>query len=432
MNLLKLVIDFVGVVFEIIIMQQMFLYLLQGRRVSKRVNALLCLGIAVIMTGATLFDKNLYLMPFVNFLSIFVFSITFRGKWGIRSFLSILLFLLILSSELIAGALLMSFTKVEMVDVQENMSLYLVGVLASKLLVFLLVKVIGYKRLDIYRHMRMRVFMGLLLTPVSSAIAMYVMGMHIQNYRSAGPMVLLLCASALMIIANIFAFHLYEKQLENEYADMRLSFAEKQIKLQMEHYSELSEQQLAIRKLSHDMRNSLAGILGMLEHGNYDAAADRLKKLSGAAEQNTRLFDTGYPAIDALLASKLQATQEKHIPMETYIALPPQMQIDALDLCILLGNALDNAIEASEKIAEEAKRGIRLHISSSDKYLSIRLENGTAEAASDGNSITSKADLHTHGFGLESIRTIAARYDGSVKVAHADSVFCLTVLAKCG
>jgi len=432
MNLMKLAIDFVGVVLEILIIQQMFLYLLRGRRVGRLYAYLLCVGFVIVMTAATSIENNYYFLPFLNLAFIFVISLTFLGKWGMRFFLSVLLLLLLVLTEMIIGAILVFATQTDMVDIQGNTALYMVGVFASKLLLFLLVKVIGYKKLDTYRHMSFWAFLGLMLTPISSTIAMYVMGAQIHNYRGNQPMVLVLSASALLIIANIFAFYLYERQLENEYAKMKLAFAEKQIKLQMEHYSELSGQQLAIRKLSHDMKNSLAGILGMLEHGSYEAAADRLKKLSGTAEQNTSLFDTGYPAIDALLASKHQAAQEKQIEMDSHIALPPQMRVDALDLCILLGNALDNAIEASEKIADEAKRGIRLHIGSSDKYISIRLENGTVDAASDGNRATSKADRNTHGFGLDSIRAIAARYDGSVKVVHADSIFCLTVLAKCG
>ena len=66
-------------------------------------------------------------------------------------------------------------------------------------------------------------------------------------------MVLLFCASSLMIIANVFALHLYEKQLKSEYESMRLDFAEKQVKHQAVYYKELSERQSAIQKLSHDM-----------------------------------------------------------------------------------------------------------------------------------------------------------------------------------
>lgn len=431
MNWLKLSIDFTGVVFEVVITRLMFSSLMRGRRIGKLLANVLSAGVVVIMTAATCVENNVYVLPAVIFLSGFAISMMYQGKWRMRLFLSVLLLILFTLSEMLVGALLVFFAYVDMVDIRETAPLYMVGLLASNLLVFLLVKIIGYKRLDIYRHMNIRTFLALLITPVSSAVAMYVMATHIENYRSTGSMVILLCASSFLIISNVFVFYMYERQLKSEYESMKFSFIEKQMDLQAAYYKEFSERQTEIQKLSHDMKNSLIGVLGLLERNDYDAAMKQLRKLSGAVHENTGHFHTGYPAIDALLTSKYQAAQEKRIPMEAHITLPPEMRMDVLDLCILLGNALDNALEASAKIAEEEKRFIRLNISTFDKYLSVRLINATVDEESENYS-TTKSDRRLHGFGLEGIRAIAAQHDGSVGITHKQNVFSLTVLAKYG
>ena len=431
MNMLRIAIDLTGVIFEIIITHLMFFYLMRGRRTSKLCTNVVSIGLIIFMTAATCVENNVYVLPLVIFLSGFAISIMYRGKWGLRLFLSVLLLVLFTLTEMITGALLVFFAHIDMVDIRDNNVLYMVGVLASKLLVFLLVKIIGYKRLDIYRHISIKTFAGLLTFPLSSAFAMYVMSTHMRNYRGFGAMAVLLFASIFMITANIFTFYLYEKQLESEFESMKLAFAKKEIELQASYYKDINERQTIVQKLSHDMKNSLAGVLGLLENNEYAVALTKLRELSGAVYENT-IVHTGYPAIDALLTTKHQTAQEKHIPMEIHVALPPEMQMDVLELCILLGNALDNALEASEKITDESKRSIYLNVFSYEKYLSIKLENATVDVDSENHSETTKPDRYLHGFGLGSIRAIANRHDGSVDIKHKNNLFSLTILTKYG
>ena len=429
MNILRLLVDFIGVVFGIIILQQLFSSFLKERRLVLAWNIAVNAAIIIILTTATV-AGGLYLMPVANLALAFALSFTFRGKLGFRFFLSAAFLLMALATEMIAGALLTFALGVDMVDIQANEVFYMIGMIGSRLFLFLLVKLISYKKIHTYSQIAPKAFWALMLTPISTMIAVYFMGIHMRNYYGFWPMFVMMCTCILMIAANVLVFYLYENQLKAQHAQMMLEVTHLQIKQQAEHYSELSERHIVIRQLSHDMKNNLAGVLGLLEHGEIEDATKQLQKLSGAVQDGAGMFDTGHPAIDALLTAKQQAAQEKQIAFEAQIALPEQLQVDVLDLCVLFGNVLDNALEAREKINDVSKRSILLNIAVSEKYLSIRVDNATAEAETKGRFTTNKADRYFHGFGLESVRSIAARYDGTVNVKHKNHVFTLTVLMK--
>lgn len=425
----KVLIDFVGVVFELVVIRYMFQYLLKGSKLERRMEWLMYLVCAALMTLAVSMQNSQIINPLVNLAVAFLLSLGYNGKFGMKVFLSALVLILLTFTEMITGAFLMLITKMDIAEVQRNMLFYMLGVLASKLLVFLLVKIIGYRRLDIYRRMPVSVFVGLLLTPISSFVAMYIMGAINYNNYNNGILAAMLGVSALMLIANFFVFYLFENQLRTEHTKLKLAFAEKQVENQAEYYKELSDHQLEIRKLSHDMKNSLTGLMGMLQDGQSAEALRYLENVCGNIANDKIPYDTGHAPVDALLMTKHQSMLSKGIAFEPQIILPERIKMDVLDLCIVLGCALDNAMEACEKI--DGERRVELHIGTTEKYLSIRIEN-TANEPGDKGGKTKKADGYYHGFGLESIRGIAAKYDGNVEKKFSDGIFRLFVMVKYG
>lgn len=432
MNVFKIVINLFSVIAELVIIKYLYTYLLKGSRLSQWQERVLYLGGAAFMMAATSISINQFVMIFASLSVALLLAFTYYGKWSMKVFLSVTVIILLGLSELIIGALLVLFTGLQMDHIQDNMVLYMFGTLFSKLLIFLLVKTVGFRKLDIYKSMPLPMFLGLLLTPLSSFVAMYILAISLDRQDNPSTMAAVLGASVLMLVAAFFVFYLYEKQMQAEHAKARLAFLEKQMASQAEHYRELSERQLDIRALSHDMKNSLIGLLGLLQENNTAEAIEYLERCQGLMNNAAPQYDTGHPPIDAMLVSKQQAMQAQNIAFEAQIAMPAEIIIDIVDLCIVLGCALDNALEACEKIEDEQRRRIVLNISTTEKYLSIRVENSTKEPTSSSLPQTSKADKYYHGFGLESIRSIAQKYDGSTTIEHKNYTFQLTILVKSG
>ena len=131
---------------------------------------------------------------------------------------------------------------------------------------------------------------------------------------------------------------------------------------------------------------------------------------------------------DAILNSKISLAQSKHIPVRADASIPVALDISELDLCVILGNLFDNAIEASLALPEE-KRLIRVYMDMKGPQLYISFTNFTAEGKqkkSGGRFHSTKGE--GHGFGLVRIDTIVERLGGYLSRDSEDGAFTTEIL----
>ena len=131
--------------------------------------------------------------------------------------------------------------------------------------------------------------------------------------------------------------------------------------------------------------------------------------------------------MDVVLASKAAALEEAGLTGEFQVSLPEQMDIPAPELCALLGNALDNAIEGA---AGAEDRTVRLRARADKGLLMLRVENALGRPVKrgpDGAFVTTKGERETHGFGLAGMEEIARRRGGSLEAKAEGGRFQLTV-----
>ena len=133
---------------------------------------------------------------------------------------------------------------------------------------------------------------------------------------------------------------------------------------------------------------------------------------------------TGDKAIDYLINSKIALAEQNKIRTKVNIEYPHNTNIRNTDLTAILGNLLDNALEASEK-APDPLRFLSLTIRRINDMLIIKVENGCSDAPTqeNGHLLTSKADKTFHGWGLKSVESAADRYEGTVNTEYKDGIF---------
>ncbi len=221
----------------------------------------------------------------------------------------------------------------------------------------------------------------------------------------------LLTALVLLFTIMILADH---EQLEQ---------ADRLASLRENYYQGLQKEQRQVRQLRHDLRNHLTAVQGVLEAGSTDKALAYLEEISGSpALQGTRRFCENETA-NVVLASKAEEMEHKGLEGDFAVSLPGDLPVADTDLCALLGNALDNAIEAASK-AEDRKIIVRCR---AEKGLfMLRVENTVTGEVSPSLE-TSKADKTAHGFGIAGMREIAARYGGTLDVQVRSGRFELVV-----
>lgn len=189
-------------------------------------------------------------------------------------------------------------------------------------------------------------------------------------------------------------------------------------------YQTLNKAYAANAKLFHDLHNHVEVMYRYLEQGKTTDAIHYLEDLRAPIQEITQTVWTGDEAIDYLINSKISLAEQVHITTKVNIEFPRNTNIRSADLTAIIGNLLDNALEAAENSTDDL-RFIHLTIRRIHNMLVIKVENGceAMPVMSNGEMLSSKKDKRLHGWGLKSTRTAAEHYDGIVETFYESNTF---------
>jgi two-component system sensor histidine kinase AgrC len=432
MNDLRLLVDIMGAFFETIIIYYYMRAVFRNCKVN-RITEIVAYSIMMIFIAIVSINyPNTTALPIILFTFLMLISMLYRGKILLKITLNLILAAFFISSEVVTVAILIALIGENAQFILDNIVYYLQGVLISKLLVLIVVKVYEYKRNANYSFIHQKILLPVILMPASSILILYIISERLFVTTSTYTASVIVVTISLLIAANIFVFYLFEKQLKQEQEKIKLKFFKQQIKNQKKHFEELTENQRRTNKAIHDTKNQLLAILGYIENNDTKIAIESLNLLCSniAGEQN--FINTGNVAVDSLINAKIKRINELSINLETSIFLEQNNQIEEIDLCIILGNLLDNAIEACEKISLENEKKIQLKIIQIEEYLSIEISNSIIDKVKleKGRSFTTKKDKLFHGFGLESIKEIVEKYNGHINYEQEENTFIVNILLQ--
>lgn len=192
------------------------------------------------------------------------------------------------------------------------------------------------------------------------------------------------------------------------------------------YYKALQREQKTVRTIRHDMKNHLLTVQAMIGKKDYNKANDYLINLtsSSAFEKGRQISKNN--TINAILDNKLDLMEEYKIEFDYRISVPEKLEISDIDLSSLLGNALDNAIEANLK-ADNRKIIFRLRVDKGLFMLQIKNPLGENPLEKNGTFLTTKKDKKHHGIGLSSIRETVLKYGGNISTIVENGIFELVI-----
>ncbi len=169
-------------------------------------------------------------------------------------------------------------------------------------------------------------------------------------------------------------------------------------------------------------------VLAQIKNGKMEEVKKYLNDTITVLNSSDRIVNTNHPAIDALIQSKLDKCDEKNIKTDFKYFYNEEILVNEIELSVILGNLLDNAIEANEKIQSE--KYINLLISVQNSEINITMENPCEQSNEDLK--TTKRDRHSHGYGIKSITAIAEKYGGTARFTQSNNTFIsyITMLNK--
>ena len=199
------------------------------------------------------------------------------------------------------------------------------------------------------------------------------------------------------------------------------------------HYDEVENMYRTMRGWRHDYHNHIQAMKAYAELGKYGELIAYLGRLDENLYQVDTVIKTGNLMMDAVLGSKLGLMKKRGIRTDVTVHVPKGMKLTDMELCVLVGNLLDNAIEACRKIPEREKRRISLKARYTENgYFSCEIVNSKKNAIRKKKDafLTDKEDARSHGLGIASIRDVVRRYDGTLDISYTKEEFRVVVLIK--
>lgn len=237
---------------------------------------------------------------------------------------------------------------------------------------------------------------------------------------------LLLICILCIILSVTFTILLLKRKYDKRLSDFQDSLLKKQ-------RDEVQNIYQTMRAWRHDYHNHIQSIKAMLAMKKFQELDDYLGTLEQDLDSIDIAIRTGNVSLDAILSSKVSIARKNNIEVNCSAKVPGELKISDVHLCAIVGNLLDNAIEACEKIKSSGENAfpqkfIRIYIGMFKEQLYISVSNSTnAKYRRRLNElVTSK--LGEHGFGLRRIDKIAEQYDGFVNRKNEPGIFATEVM----
>lgn len=264
---------------------------------------------------------------------------------------------------------------------------------------------------------------AIVVFPVSS-IYLEIMIFQQQSVDSDMAGISLLC----VLTTNFILIYLYDSLTKMFQERTRAAVVEREKEYYHEQAEVLKIQHEEMRQFRHDFKNRMVVIEEMINDNQYDRVLEYTRRITEKINQTNIYSSTGSLAIDSVINYKLSRAIEYGINVKADIILPEYISVDDDDIVVILGNLLDNAIEASQRVTEN--KYIHMDIDVDKGTLLIHIENRYDSIIRQDKDkfVTRKDDAKLHGIGLQSVCSIVEKYNGELEIENEKDIFIVDVM----
>lgn len=244
-----------------------------------------------------------------------------------------------------------------------------------------------------------RYYVGLLFVPIGSIYIAVNEFYSINNMKEVLPSMV---TFSILLLFNIIILEIYSKISENFIMEKEKAIYTQQINIMAINTEEQKKVMENFHREKHDWINELIALKNEIEYENKDVVLQNIDRIIQNCQFGEAISDTGNKCIDALINVKYTTAKEKGIDFILKIFIPEELPINQCDMGIVLGNILDNAIEATEKCNSSAKK-IEIIMGIKKEALVLVVKNplaGSLKRNKDGKLLSTKEDSKRHGYGI--------------------------------
>ena len=243
-----------------------------------------------------------------------------------------------------------------------------------------------------------------------------------RTFNRAMPLIGFMAICVLTLI--IFIMYFFSERQQERF---KVSFLEMRTNLLSEKYDSINEIYRNNSKLYHDLNNHLNVLYHILDDQNVDEAKEYIKEISTPILRLCNTIWTGIDVVDVVINSKLQRMQELHIESDINVELPRNSNISSNDLCTILSNIIDNAIEATEQLQEN--KWIHITMRRINYFLFIKVVNSCNDVKKfETFPDTTKENKMFHGWGLQSVSDVVKKYEGTLECVNEKGEFIVKIM----
>lgn len=382
------------------------------------------IGLAIIWSAVLIFMPASTIRMIIIFLLILLLSFVYRNDWYKNLLLSLLVFCLPALIEIIV---VMTITILGISVSEADQNIYLViGTLISKVLTFTCIQFVRsgkhkLRNISIWYYLTFG-----LLAICSTLISIIVLDYVFLNHRILLKIIAIISVW-LLIGADVLIFYVIDRIHNLHIAEQNLLISQKLLKEQKIHYENVIDEQKHIAKIKHDIKNSLIGVLSEYNNGNDSYAKQKLEFMFEEINRQGADIMCKDVALNTVLTIKKNDATQNGIKLEYIDNISSQINIDPIDLCVMIGNLLDNAIEACKLISRKEKF-ISVFTASSTNNLIVSVKNDISNKVDTNNLTTSKSNKKHHGLGLSRVRELVEKYNGNIDINCTDSSFEVNII----
>lgn len=347
--------------------------------------------------------------------TLFAVAQIYEGKFWNKCIFTIAFNAIWMLIKTISGNILLTYC-CEFTDLQ---ALGTLGSFTSKIV--FMIAITALKRVftkDEIKELPVRYSFMLVLIPIGSIYIMnniFMLGYKLHSNRAN---IQSAVTAVILLGVNVLVFYIYIKLADDLQLRRMTSVYEQQLDLCERHQQERELSILRLRDMRHNMKNNLVSILAYAENGDNEKIIRFVNEImeEGGIKTST-VTNSGNIVIDSLIGYWYVEAKKVGIDFSVNLNIPMEMPFRGADICLILGNLLENAVEAAQKA--EGKKYIRLHMKYDKNNLLLFVENnykGVLIKTKDKRLKSTKTDAENHGVGLSSVYRIAAKYHGVVTI----------------
>ena len=382
------------------------------KRPRKLLRSSMFILISVLLTCILTFAPMGITRTILIFMIPLLVSLLFRLKWYSHILLTTLVFSFACISEFIVTILISWLFSVN-AQIATRGAFQILGIVLSKMIMILILAIMKLLKYKNAYSLTIRKALTLFLIPASTVIISI---LHINLFVNFPEESQALVRSSLisyivLIASNIIVFHLINNSYKESEKEKQLATVTELLQAQATQYEQMQEHNQEVMKIRHDQKNFIIGLISELENGSVDNTKHLLKNQLNILKRSDD-FDFNN-IVSAVVKTKSNHAGRYGITIDFQYSELHRLQISPVDIAIILGNALDNAIEATQKTSN-ADKIIHTLVKINRDLIVIIIRNPTEKPVDISNLISTKRNNGTQGFGIASIEELTKKHDGEV------------------